>query len=68
MFVIFSLNNPFMLKTSSPHLSEQLHPLIHQLADRILANWHEYLDLSPYELPEDLGYIEGRLEGEKLII
>jgi len=46
-----------ILETSSPHLSEQLHPLIHQLGDRILANWHEYLDLSPYELPEDLGYI-----------
>jgi phycocyanobilin:ferredoxin oxidoreductase len=57
-----------ILETASPRLSEQLHPLIHQLADRILANWHEYLNLSPYELPEDLGYIEGRLEGEKLII
>lgn len=57
-----------MLETSSPELREQLHPLIHHLADRILANWHQYLDLAPYELPEDLGYIEGRLEGEKLVI
>ncbi|MEB3310189.1 MAG: phycocyanobilin:ferredoxin oxidoreductase [Snowella sp.] len=57
-----------MLETSSPDLREQLHPLIHQLADRILANWHQYLQLSPYELPEGLGYIEGRLEGEKLVI
>ena len=57
-----------MLETFSPHLREQLHPLIAQLADNILTNWHKYLDLSPYQLPEDLGYIEGRLEGEKLII
>ena len=57
-----------ILETASPRLSEQLHPLIHQLADRILANWHEHLELSPYELPGDLGYIQGRLEGEKLII
>ncbi len=57
-----------MLQTSSPELREQLHPLIHQLADRILAHWHDYLELSPYELPEGLGYIEGRLEGEKLVI
>jgi phycocyanobilin:ferredoxin oxidoreductase len=57
-----------MLETSAPELREQLHPLISQLADSIVAHWHQYLELSPYELPEDLGYIEGRLEGEKLII
>ncbi|MEO0377117.1 MAG: phycocyanobilin:ferredoxin oxidoreductase, partial [Cyanobacteria bacterium P01_A01_bin.17] len=28
----------------------------------------QYLQLSPYELPADLGYIEGRLEGERLVI
>ncbi len=27
-----------------------------------------YLDLSPYTLPDDLGYVEGKLEGEKLRI
>jgi len=46
----------------------QQHPLIQRLADRIEAIWQEYLDLSPYQLPEDLGYVEGRLEGERLTI
>lgn len=49
-------------------LRAQQHSLIRQWADRIEAVWQEYLDLSPYHLPEDLGYVEGRLEGEKLII
>jgi phycocyanobilin:ferredoxin oxidoreductase len=53
---------------SKPSLREQQHPLIHQLADCIEATWHRYLDLSPYELPAELGYVEGRLEGEKLTI
>src|ERR687886_2336552 len=57
-----------MLETSKPSLREQQHPLIHQLADSIEATWHRYLDLSPYELPAEMGYVEGRLEGEKLII
>jgi len=53
---------------NSRQLREQLHPLIHKLADAIETTWHNQLQLSPYELPEDLGYIEGRLEGEKLVI
>ncbi|HAJ58766.1 MAG TPA: phycocyanobilin:ferredoxin oxidoreductase [Cyanobacteria bacterium UBA8543] len=57
-----------MLETSKPSLREQQHPLIRQLADCIESSWHRYLDLSPYDLPADLGYVEGRLEGEKLII
>jgi len=57
-----------MLETSKSSLREQQHPLIRQLADAIEASWHRYLDLSPYELPHDLGYVEGRLEGEKLTI
>ncbi|MBD2100624.1 phycocyanobilin:ferredoxin oxidoreductase [Leptolyngbya sp. FACHB-261] len=45
------------------------HPLINQLADRIEVLWQQYLpDLAPYSLPEDLGYVEGRLEGERLMI
>lgn len=44
------------------------HSLIRQLADRIEGIWQEYLDLTPYHLPEDLGYVEGKLEGEKLTI
>ncbi len=53
---------------SKPSLREQQHPLIRQLADCIESTWHRYLDLSPYELPAELGYVEGRLEGEKLTI
>lgn len=57
-----------MLETSKPSLREQQHPLIRQLADCIESSWHRYLDLSPYELPAEMGYVEGRLEGEKLTI
>ncbi|TAE56221.1 MAG: phycocyanobilin:ferredoxin oxidoreductase [Nostocales cyanobacterium] len=57
-----------MSSTSTPSLREQQHPLIRQLADTIEAVWHENLELSPYHLPAELGYVEGRLEGEKLII
>lgn len=55
-----------MLKISPTTL--QLHPLIKQLAQTILCHWQEYLVLSPYELPDGLGYVEGKLEGEKLVI
>lgn len=44
------------------------HALIQRLADRIEGIWHQYLDLSPYQIPADLGYIEGALEGERLAI
>jgi phycocyanobilin:ferredoxin oxidoreductase len=54
--------------TSKPSLREQQHPLIRQLADCIESTWEKHLDLSPYQLPEELGYVEGRLEGEKLTI
>ncbi|HAO09672.1 MAG TPA: phycocyanobilin:ferredoxin oxidoreductase [Planktothrix sp. UBA8407] len=57
-----------MVNTSPVSIREQQHSLIRQLADQIQASWHQYLDLEPYHLPEDLGYVEGRLEGEKLII
>lgn len=57
-----------MALTSSPSLRQQQHPLIRQLADCIEETWQTHLDLSPYHLPEDLGYIEGRLEGERLTI
>lgn len=55
-----------MLQTPSS-LREQLHPLIRRLAEIIIYRW-QYLDPSPYKLPEGLGYVEGRLEGEKLTI
>ncbi len=56
------------LETETSSIRQQQHPLIRQLADIILASWQRHLHLSTYELPEGLGYVEGRLEGEKLII
>ena len=57
-----------MIAVTKPEILPLLHPLIGQLATAILSHWENYLDLSPFELPEGLGYVEGRLEGEKLII
>lgn len=57
-----------MSTISPPSLREQQHSLIRQLADCIETTWRNNLDLSPYDLPAELGYVEGRLEGEKLII
>ncbi|EAW35430.1 phycocyanobilin:ferredoxin oxidoreductase [Lyngbya sp. PCC 8106] len=57
-----------MVEASTPSLREQQHSLIRQLANRIEAIWEQYLDLEPYHLPAELGYVEGRLEGEKLTI
>jgi phycocyanobilin:ferredoxin oxidoreductase len=42
--------------------------LIRRLADAIEAIWQQHLQLASYSVPEDLGYIEGSLEGEKLTI
>jgi phycocyanobilin:ferredoxin oxidoreductase len=44
------------------------HPLIQKLADRIERTWQKHLDLLPYQIPADLGYVEGHLEGERLVI
>ncbi|MGB7444951.1 MAG: phycocyanobilin:ferredoxin oxidoreductase [Coleofasciculaceae cyanobacterium] len=57
-----------MLITPKTSIREQQHSLIRRLANCIESNWQRYLDLSPYHLPEDLGYVEGKLEGEKLTI
>ncbi|MGF1519979.1 MAG: phycocyanobilin:ferredoxin oxidoreductase [Nodosilinea sp.] len=57
-----------MVAPTPVSLRDQQHPMIRALADRIEATWQQHLDLSPYHLPEDLGYIEGRLEGERLTI
>ncbi len=56
------------MTATSDSIRHQQHPLIHQLADCIEACWQRHLELSPYHLPDDLGYVEGRLEGEKLMI
>ena len=49
-------------------LRSRQHRLIRSLADCIGTVWHQHLQLSPYLVPEDLGYIEGSLEGERLLI
>ncbi|MBD3881313.1 phycocyanobilin:ferredoxin oxidoreductase [Phormidium tenue FACHB-886] len=56
------------MSSATASIREQQHPLIRQLAGCIEAVWQRHLELSPYQLPEDLGYVEGRLEGEKLVI
>jgi phycocyanobilin:ferredoxin oxidoreductase len=56
------------MSAPSASIRQQQHPMIRQLADTIEAVWQRHLDLSPYALPEDLGYVEGRLEGERLTI
>ncbi len=66
VFCCIGYLNMTTLQTSPPTLP--LHPLIHQLAEVIVSHWQEYLNLSPYELPDGLGYVEGKLEGEKLVI
>lgn len=48
-------------------IREHQHPLVRQLAQEIETAW-QALALSPFHLPDDLGYVEGKLEGEKLII
>ncbi|MEO0541445.1 MAG: phycocyanobilin:ferredoxin oxidoreductase [Cyanobacteria bacterium P01_A01_bin.105] len=48
-------------------IRQQQHPVIRQMADTIESAWHR-LPLTPYTLPADLGYVESRLEGERLII
>ncbi|MEB3151234.1 MAG: phycocyanobilin:ferredoxin oxidoreductase [Sphaerospermopsis sp.] len=54
--------------TSNFSIRELQHQTIRQLADCIEGVWHNYLDLSPYNLPGEFGYVEGKLEGEKLTI
>ena len=49
-------------------LREQQHPTIRKLSDTISRTWQNELALSPYQTPEDLGYVEGSLEGERLTI
>jgi phycocyanobilin:ferredoxin oxidoreductase len=57
-----------MNKSMPASVREQQHSLIQRLADSIESIWQTHLDLSPYQVPEDLGYVEGSLEGERLII
>ncbi|MEM9923088.1 MAG: phycocyanobilin:ferredoxin oxidoreductase [Cyanobacteria bacterium P01_D01_bin.50] len=57
-----------MSAVSKSSLREQQHSLIRQLADTVEKVWRKHLDLSSYNLPAELGYVEGKLEGEKLTI
>jgi len=57
-----------MSPTSTSSLRSQQHPLVRQLADCIENAWQSHLELSPYPMPAELGYVEGKLEGEKLTI
>jgi phycocyanobilin:ferredoxin oxidoreductase len=43
-------------------------PFIKQLAEGIEEIWQSHLELSPYPIPDDLGYVEGQLEGDRLVI
>ena len=43
-------------------------PLIRELANCIENVWQTNLQLAPYTIPRDLGYIEGCLEDEKVVI
>lgn len=57
-----------MVQTPCQTLHEQQHPLIDQLASLIKHMWQSQLMVFPYQVPTDLGYVEGSLEGERLII
>ncbi len=57
-----------MSNSLNPPLRNQQHALIQKLANGIERIWQQYLDLSPYQVPDDLGYVEGYLEGERLVI
>ena len=57
-----------MVVTLKASWRERQHYLIQQLASCIEEQWKQYLNLDPYDIPENLGYVEGNLEEEKLII
>ena len=57
-----------MLEFPQTSLRQEQHPLIRSLASAIAESWETHLNLEPYDLPEELGYVEGKLEGEKLRI
>ena len=54
--------------TVKSSIRQHQHSVICELADIIEETWQHHLDLSPYHLPSDLGYVESRLEGERLVI
>ena len=68
MLKVYYTHSGSMASSPTTSLREQQHPMIRDLANRIEAVWQETLTLDPYPLPEDLGYVEGKLEGERLTI
>ena len=57
-----------MVTTIQSSLRKHQHILIRQLADSLEETWKRHLTLFLYDIPEDLGYVEGNLEEKKLII
>jgi len=57
-----------MVQSSSPLLTKLQTPLIRKLAQAIESIWHSQLTTYAYDTPADLGYVEGTLEGDRLII
>lgn len=57
-----------VMSVASSSIRDQQHPMIRRLANTIEQIWQQRLQLSPYQMPADLGYVEGRLEGERLVI
>ncbi|MEM9088458.1 MAG: phycocyanobilin:ferredoxin oxidoreductase [Cyanobacteria bacterium P01_F01_bin.53] len=57
-----------MFQTRYTPLKKAQHPTISKLANTIKSIWHSQLVLSPYDIPVDLGYVEGTIEGERLTI
>ena len=51
-----------------PSLRSLQNPVIQELANGIEGAWQSSLALQPYVIPKDLGYIEGCLEEEKVVI
>lgn len=49
-------------------LRDRLYPPLAQLAAGLEQMWQQWLELAPYPVPEDLGYVEGTLEGDRLTI
>lgn len=56
-----------MVQARQQTLQKQ-HPLISQLGEILESIWQNQLTLFPYHMPEDLGYVEGMLEGDRLTI
>ena len=57
-----------MLATTPSTLRESQPILFRKLANYIETSWESSFNLCSYDIPEGLGYVEGNLDGEKLII